>query len=258
VTPNHDQFAEDLALYMLGELEPARTAEFRAHLEDCRVCQRELQQMQADTALYSLSALGPAPPARARERLLKALKAESAAAPVAQASQNSWWPKLAAAAFAAIAIFMFVENTNLQRTLRSYRLQNDGLQADLQRQQALWTAVSSPDAIHMTLTSVRKPEPQGRVVYLPKKGTVLFFANYFEPTPPKKTYQLWLVPANGDAPMPCGTFKPDRSGMASLSMEYMTPDVTAKSFAVTMEPEGGSQTPTMPILMAASARIPTE
>jgi anti-sigma-K factor RskA len=214
--------------------------------------------MHADAALYSLSALGPAPPARARERLLKAMAHDSAPALVTQASRGTWWPKLAAAAFAAIAVFMFVQNISLQRTLRSYQLQNDDLQADLQKQQALWTAVSSPDAIHMTLTSVRKPEPQGRVVYLPKKGTVLFFANYFEPTPPKMTYQLWLVPANGDAPMPCGTFKPDRSGMASLSMEYMTPDVAAKSFAVTMEPEGGSQTPTMPILMAASARIPTE
>jgi anti-sigma-K factor RskA len=34
-------------------------------------------------------------------------------------------------------------------------------------------------------------------------------------------------------------------------MAYMTPDIPAKTFAITMEPEGGSQTPTMPILMSA-------
>jgi hypothetical protein len=46
--------------------------------------------------------------------------------------------------------------------------------------------------------------------------------------------------------------------MASFTMEGMPENVEAKNFAVTLEPPGGSQTPTMPILMTASARFPTE
>jgi anti-sigma-K factor RskA len=96
------------------------------------------------------------------------------------------------------------------------------------------------------------------VIYVPKRGTVVFFANYFAPAPKDKVYQLWLLPASGNAPMPCGTFKPDQLGMASFTMEGMPEDVQAKNFAVTLEPSGGSQKPTMPLLMTASARFPTE
>lgn len=255
----HEQFAEDLAVYMLGELDPARTAEFRAHIESCVDCQRELQQMQADAAAYVLSAAGPAPPARTRERFIRAIEAERSS-PGASTfpERTSWWPKLAVVASAALALFFFLGNTITKRTLANYVQQNRQLEAELQRQQALWAALNSPDAVQMTLTAANRPEPQARVIYVPKRGTVVFFANYFAPAPKDKVYQLWLLPATGNAPMPCGTFKPDQSGMASFTMEGMPENIQAKNFAVTLEPPGGSQTPTMPILMTASARFPTE
>lgn len=73
-------------------------------------------------------------------------------------------------------------------------------------------------------------------------------ANNMEPLPANKVYELWLMPANGGAPMPAGTFKPDAGGNAMMN-HSMTAGMEARAFAVTIEPEGGSQTPTMPIKM---------
>jgi anti-sigma-K factor RskA len=69
--------------------------------------------------------------------------------------------------------------------------------------------------------------------------------------PEGKTYQLWLIPEKG-APMPAGTFNPDERGNASIIMPKWEKAPPAKMFAVTIEPDGGSQTPTMPIIMAGA------
>ena len=73
----HPQFAEALALYAMGALDdPQDLAALEAHLGTCGDCRRELEALRADTALLALSATGPQPPARSRERLLSAIAAE--------------------------------------------------------------------------------------------------------------------------------------------------------------------------------------
>jgi anti-sigma-K factor RskA len=52
--------------------------------------------------------------------------------------------------------------------------------------------------------------------------------------------------------MPCGTFKPDAHGNASMVMPNAKKGAWPRMFAVTVEPEAGSQTPTMPIVMAGA------
>jgi len=49
-------------------------------------------------------------------------------------------------------------------------------------------------------------------------------------------------------------FRPDASGSGSVVMPPMIPAGTAaKAFAVTIENEGGSSTPTMPIIISGAA-----
>ena len=64
----------------------------------------------------------------------------------------------------------------------------------------------------------------------------------------KKAYELWLIPMQG-APVPAGVFKPDVHGSAMVVNPPLPPGIEAKTFAITIEPEGGSQNPTMPIVM---------
>jgi anti-sigma-K factor RskA len=69
--------------------------------------------------------------------------------------------------------------------------------------------------------------------------------------PSQKAYELWLIPTSG-APIPAGVFKPDAHGSATVVNPPLPSGVEAKAFAITIEPESGSTTPTMPIVMLGS------
>jgi anti-sigma-K factor RskA len=64
------------------------------------------------------------------------------------------------------------------------------------------------------------------------------------PIPLNKAYELWLIPANGSAPIPAGLFKPNAQGTAAILKPPLPTGVEAKTFAVTIEPEAGSSAPT--------------
>jgi anti-sigma-K factor RskA len=108
-------------------------------------------------------------------------------------------------------------------------------------------------ALRVTLTAApTPPSPQGKATYVPSKGSLLFTATNLDPLEPNKTYELWLIPTQGD-PIPAGTFRPDERGNASVILPSLPKGVGAKAFGVTIEGEGGSQVPTMPIILAGSA-----
>ena len=83
------------------------------------------------------------------------------------------------------------------------------------------------------------------------KGALIFTASNLEPLQPGKTYELWLIPAAaGASSIPAGTFRPDEHGNASVIMPSLPKGIEAKAFGVTIEDEGGSPVPTLPIILA--------
>ncbi len=108
-------------------------------------------------------------------------------------------------------------------------------------------------ALHVPLNAgaVPKLDPEAHATYQPNTGALVFVADHLDPLQPQKTYELWLLPATaGEAPIPAGLFKPDARGNASVVMPALPKGVTAKGFGVTVENEGGSKTPTAPIVLA--------
>jgi type II secretory pathway pseudopilin PulG len=108
-------------------------------------------------------------------------------------------------------------------------------------------------ALHVPLNAgaVPKLDPEGHATYQPSSGALVFVADHLDPLAPQKTYELWLLPATaGQAPIPAGLFKPDERGNASVVLPALPKGVTAKGFGVTVENEGGSKTPTAPIVLA--------
>lgn len=96
------------------------------------------------------------------------------------------------------------------------------------------------------------PSPEAVAAYLADKGALVFVATHLQPVPAGKTYELWLLPADGRNPMPAGTFKPDPQGAASIVMPPMPKGVPAKGFAVTVENDGGSEVATSPVIMSGT------
>ena len=254
---DHAQFAETLALYALDALDNREEqAEMASHLDSCAECQAELSALRGDAALLAISTAGPLPPQRARQRLLAAIGEErrkpSASRKLVIGVLHRRWlaiaPVAATLALAIFSLMLWREDARLRQRLDKAQETLSTQAKQLEEVHSIRDLVNAPDAMHVTLVSAKKAaQPQAKTAYAPSKGLFLM-ANNMEPLPQSKVYQLWLLPADGGSPMACGTFKPDPRG--NVVMHHpMKSGIQAKAFAITIEPEGGSQTPTMPIVM---------
>jgi len=169
--------------------------------------------------------------------------------------KRPWWslvPSFAALLLAAFGLMLWRENVSLRHRLDLSQQESANRQAEFERSQLVVEALTSPESSVFDLVAAKsQPVPEGRACYMQKTGTLVFTAQHLGPLPANKTYELWLIPASGAAPMPFGTFKPDAHGSAAMVLPNMD-KTTPKMFAVTIEAEGGSQTPTMPIIMAGA------
>ena len=247
----HEQFADDLALLALQALQGDERVTLEKHLEGCSSCRSELERLRGDMALLALSASGPAPPLRSRERLLKAIAKEPRAQKIGAARRSSWTllPWLAAAALLLVAAFFWQQSDRLAQ--RVARLQDESAQqqTQLERAREVVSTLTSTDALRVTLVAAQAPpQPQGKAIYVRERSSLIFLASNMPALPPQRSYELWLIPTNG-APIPAGMFKPDARGSATVVEPPLPGGVEAKAFAITVEPEQGSSAPTMPIVM---------
>jgi anti-sigma-K factor RskA len=267
---------DDLALYALGALAPDEAETVRAHLAECAECRAELAALQGDLALLALSVQPQSAPEGSLARLMSKLPAKAdepgqAAEPMASAVARPasaegeprprrsvftrpWAvvvPWALAAVLAVACVLLGVENANLNDTVADESALVSNLAAKASRSQEITDALSAPNAQRVTLTTPKAPAlPSGQVIYLPDRGALLFSANHLKPLPPGKTYELWVIPANGQSPIPAGVFHPNAQGEAEVTMPHIPSGIAAKEFGVTIENGGGSSAPTLPIVLA--------
>ncbi|HEY9137054.1 MAG TPA: anti-sigma factor [Terriglobus sp.] len=195
------------------------------------------------------------PPKHVKDALLQRIRQESRMdhTPTFTPARQSFWsflklPVLAwgcAALVAVVALVLANKTQDLQHRLNT-------LQAEMQTQQAanamdrrVADLLTSPQTQRVALkqpTDATKPE--GRVYYQQKQG-LLFYAANLPAASADHVYQLWLVPTEG-APISAGTFQTNAQGEASVILPTLPAGVTAKAFAVTLEPAGGVPQPTGP------------
>ncbi|MGA2922876.1 MAG: anti-sigma factor [Candidatus Sulfotelmatobacter sp.] len=249
----HEQYAEDLALYALDALTGEDRAKLAQHLATCTSCRVELEQLRGDTALLALSAAGPRPPQRARQRLLDAVAREPRTVITRQTVPRlGWWGWLGWAATAVVFVFslsLWRENLTLRSTLASASSEAAENARQLDELRKIAAPIIEPEAQRMTLVAAKtQPQPQGKAFYLRNRSSLVFLANNMPPLPAQKAYELWLIPTSGD-PIPAGMFKPDSHGSATVVNPPLPPGTEAKAFAITVENEAGSPKPTSPALM---------
>jgi len=156
-----------------------------------------------------------------------------------------------AAAVTAVCISLGVEDKKLGDTVNSESSLLTTLSAKAARAQQIAEVLNAPKAQRVTLTLTQHAaDPSGHAIYLPDRGALLFQAENLKPLGPGKTYELWVIPADGKAPVPAGVFKPDARGYASVVLPQLPPGIAAKAFGVTIENDPGALTPTMPIVLA--------
>ena len=277
---------EDLVLFAMQLYPPDETAAVAKHLERCTECRAELGRIRSDLALTAFTVDLHAPPAEARQRLLQQVAREKKIVPIAQpqppaepqpvlasfgrtasvlaiedhphrrrsyafAAVSGW---LFAIALAFAAVFQYEDRQGLRSRLAEQGDQIQRLNADAASAHQLMDALTDPRAERFTLSA--KPQiktvPVASLTYNPDKGSLIFLASNLDPLQAYKTYELWVIPASGAPPVPAGTFHPDDQGNASVIMPDLPKGIAAKSFGVTIEPDGGSQAPTTPIIISGN------
>ncbi|MGA1983832.1 MAG: anti-sigma factor [Acidobacteriaceae bacterium] len=285
--PRHTD-PDDLALYAMQLLPSDDAAIITRHLENCTECRAELAHIHDDLAACAVTVDLESPPAAARQRLIQQVAREKkiVPAPPAQAQAQPEpprpipafgrsgsvfaearphrgsagrsllaWSGWGIAAGLAVALgFLYGDRSTLRETLTSQAGEIQRLNADAATAHQLMDALTDPRAVRVTLTAKPQPRtaPIGGVTYNPEKGSLVFLASDLNPLQALKTYELWVIPADGSAPIPAGTFHPDDQGNASVIMPDLPKGVAAKAFGVTIEPDGGSESPTLPIILAGS------
>ncbi len=271
---------DDLALFALALMPPEEAAYTLAHLKHCDPCRGEAARLQGDLVAYAFSADMQDPPAPARARLLEAVAKEKKlhiAAPVAEpvlAPRNTnlldrdvreirparrgmglsgWTGWAVAAGISLFAGWQFHQGQFLREQLAEEAAATEQTNIESARSQKVLQALTDPTAmqvaLHLPATGTAPPKPEAHASYNSNRGELVFVATHLQSIQPNKTYQLWVLPASGEVPVSAGLFKPDANGNASLVLPDIPKHVAAKGFGVTIEPDGGSKAPTLPIVL---------
>lgn len=271
---------DDLALYAMQLLPAEEMEEMSLHLQHSAEARRVLAEFTGDLALFAYTAEMHSPPALSRQRLMKHVAREKKAVPISvvqQPAEGTYAPRAStlldepvrksgparvlpwvgwaiAAGMALEVVNLYQQRDHLQTSVAEAHAQLTQTQVSAEVANTMMETVKDPSAVHVMLTSTGvKPPPEGRASYVSDKGSLVFLASNLEPLQAYKTYELWLIPADGRDPIPAGTFHPDEHGNASVVLPQLPKGVMAKAFGVTIEDGDGAQQPTMPIILKGVA-----
>lgn len=166
-----------------------------------------------------------------------------------------WLGWAIAAGFAVAGVRLYQQQVDYRSKLSVQTAELAELRADVTGSKRLMDVMTASSAKRVLLSP---PEAgsgslaEGHVIYDASKGSLILLADHLAPLGIDKTYELWLIPADGSDPVPAGTFHPDGDGHGSVILPSLPRAVPVKAYGITVEDGAGSQIPTMPIVLAGS------
>lgn len=258
-----------LDAHSLGALDRSEARRLERHLASCAECRRPYKEAVEASALLALAA----PLRRASPALRLRLRQRLAPRPALRwfpAPRLSW--ATGVAALLVVSIGALTWGGVLQTQVNDLKQDSDklatlydelegrGNSVDvLQRQEYLQGLLREQDQAMrvVALGDESREDLVGTVPSSPVRGEylwnadealgVLFLINLPQ-LPEDLTYQLWLVRDSGD-PVSGGTFAPQNDGSARLLVRTGDLGGTLTGMAITVEPAGGSTTPTGDIVL---------
>ena len=237
-----------LPLYALGALEPDEQAQVVTHLAGCAQCRAEAEEFQAVTSALAAAVPARQPRPAVRAALLDRIRTASqqpapaarvvplAPRPAARPRAAVNWPMAA-----MLAGLLGLVGWNFYLTNRV-----NSLQQQYRAQAAAVALISSPVTLSMPLHGQGHwTTASGRAYVDPDSRSVVLVVENLEPLDEDHIYQAWVITDAG--PQNAGRVNVSRSGwgMSWLSVPY--PEQAL--IGVSVEPAGGSETPTEVVLL---------
>jgi anti-sigma-K factor RskA len=279
---DHQEIKDLLELAALDRLEDDEARAVSEHLRaGCGECEAELRGYRETAASLALALEPLGSPARIIQGLEERLGLPAAASPGLRAAPprsgaTAWRiaTGIAAVAFVAASVFagflisraahshLEFERQNavretqldaLRSKLASSRQKVDTLDRVLNERARLDQVLFAPD-LRLTRLEPLKPAPGGAglVAVSTANGTALIQVTGLPATPAGKTYELWWI-TKESGPVQAGLFQVQRPGTVIAAAEPPPAGQHALLSAVTLEPAGGSNSPTGPMYLKGAA-----
>ncbi len=280
-----DQFTELAEPFVLGMLEEKEARQFQQHLATgCRECRQAVNEAKRVAHALPFAVSLTEPPAELRQRLLATIGAEanavkmrsadgkreesrSGTATIRSMPQRTFY-QLVQGTLAWAAVFLlfavgygyFVQRDSIRQLRQQLALQEQQLNErtaeiklltfELERQKTLIEQIKTSNAPRLLLVELKATEvkPSGGIKILldPQTAGGSFIAYDLPALSDEHDYQLWFL--KGGKPFDAGVFHVNEKGEFIGELQHLPEKLAGiTAFAITREPKGGSQTPTMPI-----------
>jgi anti-sigma factor RsiW len=270
-----EESQEKAALYALGALTQHEARAFENHLsEGCPVCKSELAEFEMIAGNIGIVSSEVAPPTYLRDLLASRIEKEAQATPpfvplpeqvkpIAPAPAlprrsfaQSFLPWAVAAAVAIFAVVSLLawrqereQNSLARRQLAASQSEAAELRAQADRQSVKAQEMAQINAVltagNSEVIPLQVDPAYSAKVYWDRQKNRWLVAVDLPTLPEGKGYQLWFVTPN--AKISAGMIKTDETGHG-FNIVDIPPAIGPVAFAaITIEPETGSEQPTMPI-----------
>jgi anti-sigma-K factor RskA len=242
----HEAYKEMIPARALSALDAAEAQTLNEHLENCAECRKELEEWQATAATLSLTADPVEPSPAVRERILSEVRKDLSTPevlPFRSTPRNIWSSFGALGAMAAVVLL-----TALIVGLVVMWRQNQLMQEEMARTKEFVELVTTPGARVSELKGIDLGAGATASLAYDQNGHAMLMAKKLPSPPQGKAYQLWFI-VGSKPPMPGKTFATNNAGKGMLKDQMPKEAMDSAIFAITMEPEGGSNAPTSPIYL---------
>jgi len=253
--PEHQTPQDLAAAYALDALTPEEARQFEAFLETSPEAQRDVAEFRDVAALLALAGPERAVRPDLRDRVLARIAGErnrripsTALRSSGRRTASAVWGALAASLIAVVGLGAALlslrgDVARLEQTLAERQQQLAGREATL-------NAILEPGVELYQLTASGDPDPGVQLFWDRERNRAIVHGFRLKPVPEGRAYQLWFI--KDGKPVPSVTFKPEPTGHAKVEQVPVPADGKVSAAAITIEPEGGSQQPTSPILLVGT------
>ena len=247
----HESVRDLAAAYALGALSPEESREFEAYLASSPEAQHEVAEYRDVAALLALAGPEAAPSEGLRERVLGSISTQKTKS-IPRRTNPIVWGALAASLVGVVGLGSALMSTRRQLAelrgrldVASVRL--DSAQNIIAVRESTINRIFEPGVELYQLTASGDPDPHIQLFWDRIRNRAVVHASGLRQLDPGKAYQLWFI--KDGKPVPSVTFKPEPTGHARIEPVQVPAEGDLSAAAVTIEPEAGSQQPTMPIVM---------
>lgn len=231
-------------LYALGALELGEKNEIDAHLaRSCPNCKSGVRRALVLNSMLSTLIPEVKPSKQLKDRILNSVGAKK--------QGFNWWPVFGVVTAGLMVAMgaLWMRDREGRSELAEAKRSIERQAGDLQRVNQILAFLNEPET-RLVGFGTAAPSPRGNVFVNSKSGRLLMIASNLPALDQGKTYQAWVIKKGDPAPKPAGLFRRDANGGAVYQFPDPVELATLQAVAVSVEPEGGSQTPTSVIVVA--------